>query len=147
MSLFSMFFGSPAPAPAATAVAPAHAASGPATVTVPVASSGAVISTTVSNGLNLLTVLTTYLASSGIDVNSLINTASSQQFWSGLAATGIALLVKHVVVSNSNAATVAAVASAASAVTPILQTIQGVASAAGSAAVAGASVSPPVAAA
>ena len=102
MSLLS-FLGLGLSAPATATVAPAAP-----TVTMPVAVSNAVIPATVNNGLGFLAVLSTYLTSQGIDVTSIMNTVSNQQFWTGLAAVGATLAINHVVTSNANKATVAA---------------------------------------
>jgi stage V sporulation protein SpoVS len=107
-SIFSIF-GAAVPV-AATAVAkPASPA-----ITIPVHVSNAVIPTTVNNGLGILAVITTYLASSGIDLASISNTFANGNFWAGLVATGVTLAVKHTIVTNSNAATIAGYANAVS---------------------------------
>lgn len=96
------------PASTPTTAAPAVNA------TVPVASSSAVVPTAVNNLLTFITAAATFITTSGIDFTSLVNTVSHGNFWAGLLATGAAAAVKHVLVSNSNNATISAIANAAS---------------------------------
>ena len=83
--------------------------------TVPVASSSVVIPTTINNLMTFITMAATFITTSGIDFTSVVGTLSHGNFWAGLLATGAAAAVKHVMVTNSNSATISAIANAASA--------------------------------